>query len=310
MRVVQSRPVRKRHGNPNRRTVLERVAGALALVGALTTSVLTATGASAAIVPASKVLIVIEENHSVAEMQTGMPYTFSLAQKYGYATNHAAVGHPSLPNYLAIAGGSTFGVADDQAPAAHPINAQTVFGQALAGGRAAKTYVESASTACDMNGTSLYAVRHNPWLYFTPTAERTGCTRYDVPFSSFSGDVAAGTLPNLGLVVPDLCNDAHDCPLSTADTWFQQRMQEVFNGPDWKAGRLVVILTADEAGAGAASNTVLTVVIHRSQRHKVVSTPLTHYSLTRLCDDIAHVPYLNNAASAPSLSAAFGLPIA
>src|SRR4051812_31689320 len=149
-----------------------------------------------------------------------------------------------------------------------------------------------------------------PWLYFTPTAERTGCTSYDVPFSSFSGDVAAGTLPNVGLVVPNLCNDAHDCSLGTADAWFQQRMTEIFAGPDWRAGRLVVILTADEAGKGAASNTVLTVVIHPSQSHKVVSTRLTHYSLTRLYEDIAHAPYLRNAASAPSMSAAFGLPIA
>lgn len=287
-----------------------RLALTVALVATLTTSVLTAGGASAAVVPATKVLVFIEENHSLAQMRTGMPFTFSLAQQYGYATNYAAIRHPSLPNYLAIAGGSTFGVADDRSPAAHPINAQTVFGQALARGRTAKTYAESASTTCDMKGTSLYAVRHNPWLYFTPTAERKGCTSYDVPFRRFSGDVAAGTLPNVGLVVPNLCNDAHDCSLGTADAWFRQRMQQVFAGPDWRAGRLVVILTADEAGRGAASNTVLTVVIHPSQSHKVVSTRLTHYSLTRLYEDIAHAPYLRNAASAPSMSAAFGLPIA
>src|SRR3954452_13093932 len=28
------------------------------------------------------------------QMRTGMPYTFSLAQKYGYATNYAAIRHP------------------------------------------------------------------------------------------------------------------------------------------------------------------------------------------------------------------------
>ena len=50
--------------------------------------------------------------------------------------------------------------------------------------------------------------------------------------------------------------------------------------------------------------------IDSAKNHNVVATPLTHYSLTRLCDDVAHAPYLGNAASAPSLSAAFGLPIA
>lgn len=285
-----------------------RLALTVALVATLTTSVLTAGGASAAVVPATKVLVFIEENHSLAQMRTGMPFTFSLAQQYGYATNYAAIRHPSLPNYLAIAGGSTFGVADDRSPAAHPINAQTVFGQALARGRTAKTYAESASTTCDMKGTSLYAVRHNPWLYFTPTAERTGCTRYDVPFSSFSGDVAAGTLPNVGLVVPNLCNDAHDCSLGTADTWLQQRLEEIYAGPDWKSGHLAVVVTADEDDRNSG-NTVLTVVIHPSQDHNVVSRSLTHYSLTRLYEDVAGTDHLGKAATAPDMGAAFGLPM-
>jgi acid phosphatase len=214
-----------------------------------------------------------------------------------------------LPNYLAIAGGSTFGIVDDKSPKAHPLNNQTVFGQAWANGHTAKTYAENAATSCDMKGTTLYAVRHNPWLYFTPTAERTQCTTSDVPFPQFAGDVTAGTLPDVGLLVPNLCNDAHNCSLATADAWFRQRMQEIFSGPDWLSGHLAVILTADEAGRGAASNNVLSVVIHPSQAGHVVATPLNHYSLTRLCEDVAHAPYLGNAATAPSLSDAFGLPI-
>jgi len=36
---------------------------------------------------------------------------------------------------------------------------------------------------------------------------------------------------------------------------------------------------------------------------------LTHYSLTRLYEDVAGASHLNNAASAPSMSTAFGLPM-
>src|SRR3954453_19439326 len=82
-----------------------RLALTVALVATLTPSVLTAGGASAAVVPATKALVFIEETPPLAQMRTGMPYTFSLAQQYGYATNYAAIRHPSLPNYLAIAGG-------------------------------------------------------------------------------------------------------------------------------------------------------------------------------------------------------------
>ncbi len=46
------------------------------------------------------------ENHSIGQMRAGMPYTASLAERYGYATDYRAVRHPSLPNYLAVAGGA------------------------------------------------------------------------------------------------------------------------------------------------------------------------------------------------------------
>ncbi|MDQ1609926.1 MAG: phosphatidylinositol-3-phosphatase, partial [Microbacteriaceae bacterium] len=41
----------------------------------------------------TKVLVVVEENHTLAEMQAGMPYAFGLAQQYGYATHYTAIRH-------------------------------------------------------------------------------------------------------------------------------------------------------------------------------------------------------------------------
>ena len=56
-------------------------------------------------------------------------------------------------------------------------------------------------------------------------------------------------------------------------------------GPDWKSGRLAVVLTADEDDK-SAGNRVLTVVAHPSQRHRVVTARLDHYSLTRLYAEV------------------------
>src|SRR3954447_4630200 len=53
-----------------------------------------------------KVLAIVEENHSLPEMRAEMPYLDGLARRYGYAGDYRAVAPPSLPNYLAIAGGS------------------------------------------------------------------------------------------------------------------------------------------------------------------------------------------------------------
>jgi len=59
------------------------------------------------------------ENHAYSQIignTAGAPYINSLAQEYGLATNYTAITHPSLPNYLALAAGSTLGITGDCAP--------------------------------------------------------------------------------------------------------------------------------------------------------------------------------------------------
>lgn len=256
--------------------------------------------------PVTKLLVVVVENHSLDQMKAGMPYTFGLAQKYGYATDYHAITHPSLPNYIAIAGGQTYGIRDDRLPAYHRLSGRSVFGQALRNGKTAATYAESMPVRCGRYNSGNYAPKHNPWTYFAN--ERTGCKAHDRGMAAFADAAGSGRLPRVGMVVPNLCHDAHNCSLATADAWFKSLMSKVQAGPDWKAGRLAVVLTADEDDH-TQGNKVLTVVVHPSQDHHIVTTRLTHYSLTRLYDEVAGLPYLHNAATAPSMATAFGLPL-
>jgi hypothetical protein len=282
----------------------------LIVSGAAVIAVLTAllpvsaTTASAAPARVRKVLIVVEENHSLAQMKAGMPYTFAQAKRYGYAGDWSATTHPSLPNYLAMVSGRTQGVTDDDPPSSHPLRGRTIFGQAVAHGKTARTYAEGMTSPCRLTSTGRYAVKHNPWAYFT--RERAACRKLDRSTARLGPDIAAGSLPNLGLVVPDLCNDAHDCSLATADNWFKALMRKVKAGPDWKSGRLAVVLTADEDDR-KSGNKVLTVVMHPSLSGKIVSKALTHYSLTRFVDDVIGAKRLHAAATAPDLATAFGL---
>ena len=124
--------------------------------------------------------------------------------------------------------------------------------------------------------------------------------------SAFAADVDRG-LPNAGMVVPNLCNDAHDCSLSGADGWLRTRLNRVWPGPDWRSGHLAVVITADEDDH-SQGNKVLTVVVHPSQHSRVVRRRLTHYSLTRLYEDVLGVKHLRRAAAAPSMTRAFHLP--
>lgn len=286
-------------------TVLTVLSSALAASGGPAAAQLPTSQARAQ-TPVTKLLVVVEENHSLTQMRAGMPYALSLAERYGYATDYHALRHPSLPNYLGIAGGQMYGVRDDRLPGAHRLKGRSVFGQALRNGRTAATYAESMPGRCATYNRGRYAAKHNPWAYFAK--ERAACRAHEGGMAAFTEAARTGRLPRVGMLVPNLCHDAHDCSLATADAWFERQMTKVFAGPDWKSGRLVVVLTADEDDR-TSGNVVLTTVIHPSQNHRVVTTRLTHYSLTRLYDEVAHLPYLHNAATAPSMATAFGLPL-
>lgn len=258
-----------------------------------------------------KVLVVMEENHSLTEMESGMPYLYSLAKQYGYATDYTAITHPSEPNYVAITFGSTMGDTVDHSTAVSYAG-PTVFGQALAAGRTARVYAESMPSPCLTTNASPYYVKHNPWPF--AGNERTACQSGDVPLGTTTSgvlhsDVVNGRLPSVGMIVPNICNDAHDCSLATADGWLKQWLPQILNGPDFTSGRLAVVVTADEDDRNSG-NKVLTAVLHPSLHGKVVSTALTHYSLTGFIDQVLHASPLRNAATAPSFATAFALPIA
>ncbi|WP_330475543.1 alkaline phosphatase family protein [Terrabacter sp. C0L_2] len=254
--------------------------------------------------PVTKLLVFVVENHSLDQMRAAMPYAAALGKQFAVATNYQAVTHPSLPNYLAMTGGSTYGVTDDDPPSSHTTDQPSVFGQALSLGKTAKLYAEGVPGNCATESSGQYAVKHNPWAYHL--SERASCLRYDVPVTELSGDVSNGGLPNAGMVIPDLCNDAHNCDLSVADRWLRSELEVVMAGPDWRAGHLAIVVTADEDDHHQ-DNLVLTVVAHPSMHGAGVTTPLTHYSLARLYSEVLGAEPLGEAATAPSMAKAFGL---
>ena len=289
------------------RRTLALIASSVLLAGTAATACGATPASSAGPTPSpkiTKVVVFMVENHSLSEMKSGMPRTYRFASRYGVATHYRAITHPSLPNYLAIAAGSTKGVTDDASPSSHQLTGPTIFSQALAAHKTAKTYADAMPGTCDRSDTGEYAVRHNPWTYFTD--DTAACHKYDVPATRLAHDVRAGQLPNLSFVVPDVIHDAHDGTLAQADAWISGQIKLLTSGSDWRSGHLAIVVTADEDDH-SASNTVLTTVASRYQRHKVVTSPLTHYSLTGFIDDVLHVSRLGNAATAPSMARAFGV---
>lgn len=261
-----------------------------------------------------KVIMIMEENHSLAQADAQMPYLTGLGNTYGKATGYHAVIHPSLGNYIAWADGDSFGITDDNPPSSHPIAGDSVFDQTIAAGKTAKNYAEGMTSNCMLTNTGRYVIKHNPWGYNNGTTQRANCNANNVPMGSTTSgnllnDINAGNLPVSGYMEPDLCNDAHDCSLATADTWLQGWIPKLMNGPDYTSGNLTIIVTFDEDD-GSQGNLVAFKVIDPNllNVHKVVSTSTNHYALTRWFDDNAGVPRLRNAATAFDLRGAFGFP--
>lgn len=290
---------------------MRRLVGSLA-VALLATAALVANAGPVSAASAKKVLVIVEENHSLAEMQAGMPYLNGLAQQYSYATNYAGVTHPSEPNYLAIAGGSTFGDTGDHNPA-FQVSGQSVFGQADTTNGRARLYAEAMTAPCQQTDSPPYYVKHNPWASFSD--ERSMCLTDDVPTGDTStgplhDDAVNGRLPKVGMIIPDINHDAHNGTLAQADTWLQGWLTLIMAGPDYQSGNLAIVVTADEDDYTAGNgNRVMTIVVHPSLdgAHKVVTTALDHYSLSGFCSSMSGSPLLRNAMSAPSFADAFGI---
>jgi len=111
-------------------------------------------------------MVIMEENHSIGQVfPRHMPYLWSLARRFGRATSWSDIGHPSLPNYLAIFGGSRFNDPQDCFPGrrcSYP--GPSVFGQAIARGGTARSYEESMPRSCDRSNSGNYDVNHNSHL--------------------------------------------------------------------------------------------------------------------------------------------------
>jgi hypothetical protein len=251
-----------------------------------------------------KILVIMEENHSIQQIfPSGMPYLWSLAQRYAYATDWSDVSHPSLPNYLAIFGGSDFNNPQDCAPGpgcSYP--GPSVFGQALARGETAKAYQESMPQPCDQGFVGTYDVNHNPWAYFP--SEAASCRAHDVPAGApasgaLASDVHGGALPTIGLLTPNLQHDGHDGTPAQADAWLRTWMPVLMSGPDWRSGRLAIVVVFDE---GETTEQVPFVLMAPGLSAIKISEPANHYALTRLIDKVIGAAPLRKASGAADIT--------
>ena len=212
-------------------------------------------------------------------------------------TNYDAVGQPSLPNYLGMTSGSPQGKQGTDDITAGEIQGPNLFSQLSGAKMTWKAYEEELPSRCfrgDAAGSfpSDYALKHDPAMAYADVAHTSLCNQV-VPFT----ELDPSRLPAFSFVTPNECDDAHSCPLSTADTWLSQHV------PPLLQHGAVVILTTDEASDNPGSGGhVLTVEVGPGiEKGTRDGASYNHYSLLAGLEGTFGLPPLGSARQARPL---------
>jgi phosphatidylinositol-3-phosphatase len=261
------------------------------------------------------VFILVEENANYSDIiaNPSMPYLNGLANQYGLAANYFANAHPSIPNYFELTTGQTLTLIDALTPRTFPVDANNVVRDLLAAGKTWKSYAEDLpAVGYTGDDTGRYAVRHNPLAYFTDVQNDAKQAQNLVPFSQLAADLNTANLPDYSFLVPNLCNDAHDCPLSTADTWLKTNIDPLIHSPQFQIDGLLIIIF-DEANnldfTSGGGHVAAVIVSPLSKRGYKSVAFYQHQSVLRLTLEGLGVTKLpGEAATAPAMWEFFTTP--
>ena len=274
------------------RRLVVLVLGAYALAGGRLFSQQTQATEGPAIPKFSHVIVIFFENREYGDVVgSAKARNFNgYAKSYTLLTRYYGVSHPSLPNYLALLGGDTFGVRTDCLDCF--INARSLPDLLESSGRTWKSYQEGlpeAGFTGPFSGT--YAKKHNPFVYFDAIRNNPDrLKRGVVPLSQLETDLAAGALPDFAFISPDMCHSGHDCDSAMSDAWLGRIGGLILASPAFDASSLLV-LTFDEGttNQGCCGSTrlanggrIATILVSPLVKPGFKDpTPYSHYSLLK-----------------------------
>jgi hypothetical protein len=258
----------------------------------------------------SHTVVIVLENREFDEVVGSgeAPYFDSLINEGALLTSYHGVRHPSLPNYLAMIGGSTFGIAETCTDCiARGPNLATQLSAADVTWRA---YMGEMPRPCFRGPQSgRYVKKHNPFMYFPSITSNAELCRRVVPERALSRDLAGGELPDFVWITPDLCDDGHSCPTIAADRYLRRRIPGLLAqiGSD---GALLITYDEGTSDAGCCDGAVggraPTLLLGPAVRSGVrLSEGYTPYSVLATLEDRFGLTRLRHAIDAPAMAPAF-----
>jgi acid phosphatase len=226
--------------------------------------------ASAQVPASGHIILVIEENTSFNTTVSFMPWLTNQGNINGYANNFTTDSGGSLLDYLWLSSGSCHTTVNC-APSTMPTNTNdfncdgeacgggtpgvitddNIFRELDAAGISWKVYAESLPNVGYLDdGPYPYVRRHNPAVWYSDVFnDQSKVVPFEDPNVGFAADMANGTLPTYSIIIPNLEDDAHDCPgggdastcsaavrVGPADDWLANNVAPVLNQPFFQPG--------------------------------------------------------------------------
>jgi phosphatidylinositol-3-phosphatase len=239
------------------------------------------------------VMVVVFENEDAQDVlgSRKAPYLTSLAASGATFTDAHGETHPSQPNYLALFSGSTQGVTDDHCLDQLP--GDNLGSQLLAAGLSFVGWSEGLPQAGYTGCTSGdYARKHNPWVNFSNLPPSV-----NQPLSAMPQDY--GQLPTVSFVVPDLCNDMHDCGVAAGDAWAKKVLDPYVS---WATEHNSLLLVTFDEDSGSKDNHIPTFLVGAGVQTTTSSGRIDHYDLLRTIQEMYGLAPLGKAADAKPIT--------
>ena len=243
---------------------------------------LSAAAPSASAAPFDRAVVVVFENKARDEVlgNSAAPEFNALARRGATLSGYRGITHPSLPNYIALISGSTQGIHSDCGDC--PVSGRNLADTLEAKGRTWKTYAEDLpSTGYTGERAGGYTKHHNPFLYFNDVLSSRARLSRIVPLRALSSDLADHSLPDFSLVIPNECNDMHNCSVRVGDNWLRQFIRPVLASPQMRRGVVFVVFDENHGGVGVPAIAVGPAVRRGARFGRAVD----HFGLLRTIED-------------------------
>src|SRR6058998_3209473 len=226
-----------------------------------------------------QLVVVLMENKNLSDIYGPAPYMTQLADQYAFSQHWASITNPSQPNYIALIGGSTFGVSGD---GNHPnLNDPTLVDIIENSGHTWNAIAEGSGSGCSINPDR--GEDHFPFLsYTTITGSPARCASLH---SGGPTDVVAALNVGTNFIwfTPNDGHNMHDNSVASGDSWLQSWVPQLLSAMSGKHATLSI--TYDEGYANPPLVYSGFSGPAAKQAYKS-TTSYTHYSLLKLIEDV------------------------